>query len=380
MLRFSGVARRLPPSVVDVAIALAVLAAHSAPFLVTIRVADPVEGYTLAHYLPVLGESLPLIWRRRAPLAVLIVVALSTGGLAMHDPDTAPQPVAYGLLIALYTVAASGTRRERAWGLILLAAGAAFQITGLVLHAPGADTAVRSLTMFVAAWAVGRAMANRQAYVRQLEREKEREAERAAVQERASIARDMHDVLGHAISLMVVQAEAGPLAVRSSPDRAEAAFDAIAAAGRDAMAQVRQLLGLLDRDHRSHPPSIDGIPALTKAVDQAGPRTSMTVSGVPRPLPPDVEVAAYRTVQEALTNVVKHASATTARVHLDWREDELLIGVVDDGKGATDVLDGGHGLAGIQERAWACGGSASFGPGLGRRGFSVSVRLPLAAR
>ncbi|MDP9846275.1 sensor histidine kinase [Streptosporangium lutulentum] len=370
-------ARRVPPLAADIAIALVVLAAHSAPFLLTTRAADPVTGYTLSQYLPVLGQALPLIWRRRAPLPVLVVVMAAGGMYLLHDPDTAEQPIPYALLIAIYTVAVHGSRRTRAWAPALLAAGAAVQLAGLILHTPSADTTVRALVLYVAAWAMGRAVANRQAYARQLEREKEREAHRAVERERAAIARDMHDVLGHAISLIVVQAEAGPLTVRPDPVRAEAAFDAIATTGRDAMDQLRRLLGLLGQSSPETPPTVARIGTLCESVDRAGQRTTLTVNGTPRPLPPDVEAAAYRVIQEALTNAVKHARAATVAVELDWRKDALVIGVTDDGRGHTG--GSGHGLVGIRERAAACGGSASFGPGPDRRGFAVSVRLPGAA-
>ncbi|GIH98465.1 sensor histidine kinase [Planobispora takensis] len=371
------VVRRIPPLAADIAITLAVLAAHSAPFLLTTRAADPVTGYTIEQYLPVLGQALPLLWRRRAPLAVLVAVTAATGAYLLNDPDTAPQPVPYALLIAFYTVAVHGSRRERTWGMALLAVGAAVQLAGLVLRTPSADTTVRGLVMYVAAWAMGRATANRQAHARQLEREKEMEARRAVERERAAISRDMHDILGHAISLMIVQAEAGPLAVRPAPDRAEAAFDAIAAAGRDAMDQLRRLLGLLGEDSAGATPTVARIGELVENVDRAGQPAALTVSGTPRPLPPDVEAAAYRVVQEALTNVVKHARASKVSVELGWRADALVIDVTDDGRGHTGGM--GHGLVGIRERAAACGGSVSFGHGPDRRGFAVSVRLPGAA-
>lgn len=373
-----GVLRRIPPPILDAAIALAVLVAHTAPFLVTSRVVDPVEGWTLSQYLPVLGQALPLIWRRRAPVLVLVVVLLATAVYGLRA-DTAPQPVAYAVLAAIYTVAANGSRRERAWAATILLGGIGLQITGLVLKEPGADTITRGLVMYGAAWAIGRSAANRQAYARQLEREKELEAQRAAVRERAAIARDMHDILGHAISLMIVQAESGPLIVRSEPERAEAAFDAIASAGRGAMTQVRRLLGLLKDDPAGRVPLIEQIPALVEGVDRAGTRATIEIAGVPRTLPPEAEATAYRVVQEALTNTVKHAGATMVTVRLDWRKDTLLIHVADDGRGQSEGTDGGHGLKGIRERAMACGGIASFGPGPGNRGFSVSVRLPLAA-
>ncbi len=369
--------RWIPHLAVDLAIAVVVLAAQSAPFILTVREADPVTGYTLGQYLPVLGLALPLIWRRRAPLAVLAAVTAAAGAYLLNDPDTAPQPIPYALLIAIYTVAAYGSRRTRAWALALLVASAGTQLAGLVLNTPSADTTVRALVMYVAAWAMGRATANRHTYARQLERDKRREAERAVERERAAIARDMHDVLGHAISLMVVQAEAGPLTVRPDPGRAEAAFDAIAASGREAMEQLRRLLGMLGTSAPGAPPTAARIEALVHSVDRAGQRTTLTVHGTPRPLPADADAAAYRIVQEALTNAVKHARATAVAVELDWRHDPLVIAVTDDGRGHTG--GSGHGLIGIRERAAACGGSASFGPGPDGRGFTVTVHLTGAA-
>ncbi|WP_435831274.1 sensor histidine kinase [Nonomuraea wenchangensis] len=365
--------RRVSPLAVDLVIALVALAAHAAPFLLTTREADPVAGYMLGQYLPVLGLALPLIWRRRAPLAVLAAVTAATGAYLLNDPDTAPQPIPYALLIAIYTVAAYGSRRVRGWAVTLLVTGAGAQLAGLVLNPPSADTTVRALVMYVAAWAMGRATANRRTHARQIERDKQREAERAVERERTAIARDMHDLLGHAISLIVVQAEAGPLAVRPAPERAEAAFDAIAATGREAMDQLRRLLGLLGTSSPGAPPTVARIEALVHSVDRAGQRTTLTVHGTPRPLPADVEAAAYRIVQEALTNAVKHAQAVAVAVELHWRQDTLMIGITDDGRGHTG--GSGHGLIGIRERAAACGGSAAFGPGPDGRGFAVTVHL-----
>jgi signal transduction histidine kinase len=194
----------------------------------------------------------------------------------------------------------------------------------------------------------------------------------------------MHDILAHAVSLMVVQAEAGPVVVRSDPARAEAAFDAIAATGRDAMTQLRRILGVLKEEQggaSSRRLPQPGVAALGELVHQVaestGLRTKLRVSGEPRPLPADTEVAAYRVVQEALTNTVKHAYASSAVVELDWTEDALTLTVTDDGRGPAAGADGGHGLIGIRERAAACGGVADAGRGPDG-GFRVVVRLPAA--
>jgi signal transduction histidine kinase len=219
---------------------------------------------------------------------------------------------------------------------------------------------------------------------RRLERERAAETARAIAQERSRIARDMHDILAHAVSLMVVQAEAGPVVVRSDPARAEAVFDAIAASGRDAMTQLRRILGVLKEEERRSggarlpQPDLAGLSVLVGQVaESTGLRVELSVRGRPRPLPPDTEVAAYRAVQEALTNTVKHAYASCAQVELDWAEDGLTLTVTDDGRGPART-EGGHGLIGLRERAAACGGSAEAGPGP-QGGFRVVVRLPATA-
>jgi signal transduction histidine kinase len=237
----------------------------------------------------------------------------------------------------------------------------------------------------VTAYAIGRAAAGTRAHAAvleeraaRLERERTLEAERAAERERARIAREMHDILGHAVSLMVVQAEAGPVVVCHDPERAVATFDAIAGAGRDAMEQLRRMLDVLsdDRDPNTPRLTIDDLPELVAQVAGAGLEVGYEVAGEPRPLSPDCEVAAYRITQEALTNVVKHAGASRADVRLSWQQENLMIEILDDGRGAGAGLpSGGNGLIGIRERAAACGGTAAAGPET--RGFAVRARLPL---
>ncbi|MFF3440574.1 sensor histidine kinase [Streptosporangium sp. NPDC002721] len=375
--------RGLPPSAVDIALTVVALAGQSAPFLFS-QPAPGAPPWTVAQYLPVLGASLPLFWRRRAPVTCLVVVALSMGVYSLFDPVQPSQPIWYGSLIAMYTVAEKSPPRRR-FGAV------AFLFLGFLIQT-GPVAASRGIVMWAGAYAVGRAAAMRQAYAvsleiraEQLERQRVLEAERAEERERARIARDMHDILAHAVSLMVVQAEAGPVVVRGDPDRAEKAFDAIASAGRDAMSQLRRMLGIL-KDSEASPdpqPTLARVPELVAVVSSTGPPTTLTVSGSPLPVHPDLDVAAYRIVQESLTNIVKHARATSAMVAIDWENDTLAITVTDDGlgsgrrHGATGQGEG-NGLIGIRERAAAYGGSASFGRGVGGRGFRVSVRLPLA--
>lgn len=331
-------------------------------------------GYAVA-----IGASVPLAWRRRAPLTVL---ALSVGVSLLYDlaGNVASQPIWYGMLVAFYTVAAYSPPVPRI---------AVLPLTCLcsVLTVGSWDTALRGMVQIVAAYAIGRAAATARAHAAtleeraaRLEKERQLEAERAAERERARIARDMHDILAHSVSLMVVQAEAGPVVVSSDPARAEATFDTIAATGRDAMVQLRRMLGVLKEDEalRAPQPTLADLPVLASQVGGTGLDVAYVESGEPRPLTPDSAVAAYRITQEALTNIVKHSGADHADIRLTWEDDNLMIDITDNGTGgARSLPSGGNGLISIRERAAACGGEATAGLRPDSPGFIVSVRLPL---
>ncbi|WP_433261964.1 sensor histidine kinase [Actinosynnema sp. CS-041913] len=363
--------RALSPASVDVMLTVLAFMGQTAPFVLTAGTSG--RPWTVGAFLPVLLVSLPLIWRRRAPVACLVVTALGIAAYSVVGTDGPEQPVWFGALLAFYTVADLSPRNTR---LVTLAASVVgIVVIGGVLGS--ASTAIREGFLWGAAYALGRSAHIRRAYATvleeraaSLEREREADAERAAERERARIARDTHDILAHAVSLMVVQAEAGPVVVRSAPDRAVAAFDAIASAGRDAMAQLRRTLGLL-KDDAEPRPAVDRVPELVAGV---GPHVTLATTGERREPGPRVDAAAYRIVQEALTNVVKHSTGDTASVTLDWTAAELVITVADNGVPAPEPVPG-HGLLGIRERAAACGGSAAFTAG--PTGFRVSARLPL---
>ena len=370
--------KSLPPLWVDAALAVLVMIAQLGPFLS--RQTPSAGPWHWWGYAVVIATAVPLVWRRRAP-AVVLAVVLVTGALYDLVDNVPSQPIWYGGLIALYTVAAYSPRRPRVAMLV-------FSVSGGLLLVGSSETALRGVVQFVAAYAIGRASAAAWAYAAALEERASRleyerriETERAAERERARIARDMHDILAHAVSLMVVQAEAGPVVVRSDPARAEAAFDAIASAGRDAMVQLRRMLGTLKEDAspRAPQPTIDDLAKLADRVSGTGLDVACSTSGEPRPLLADVEVAAYRVAQEALTNVVKHAGATRADIRLIWQDDTLVISITDDGHGSgASFPSGGNGLIGIRERAAAFGGSVTAGPRPDGPGFQVLVRLPLA--
>ncbi|MFE2284781.1 sensor histidine kinase [Streptomyces sp. NPDC059443] len=329
----------------------------------------------------------PLIWRRRAPVAVLVAILLAGGAYRMAV-DGPGQPLPYAGLIAFYTVALLCTARVR------VVVGALAVLT--VALSVGWDTGTaRELffTLFIlgASYALGRLQYTRQAYTSavedraaQLERANRIEAEQAAARERARIAREMHDILSHAVSIMIVQAEAGPVAVRRAPERAEAAFEAIAETGRDAMAQLRTMLGVLRTDAaapRRPQPGIEELAGLLERVRGSGLEVGYERTGAVRALPAALEATVHRVVQEALTNVVKHAGASKVAVRLEYAERDLAVTVTDDGRGPGGggghgaAPSGGHGLIGIRERAAAHGGTAQSGPGPDGRGFRVRVTL-----
>ncbi|GGL73883.1 sensor histidine kinase [Streptomyces violaceoruber] len=380
--------RTASPYAVDAAVAALVLFAVSLQWLFPDEGDDPLSwrGWLLGA-----GTAVPLVWRRAAPFATACAVSVATPAQAVHHAP--PPDLMYGGFVVLYTLAALA----RPWQRRVMLAGWLVGVAATISHKEDAEPFEYAfqLLSIVCAYALGSLTRTQRAYTaeledraRHLERERAADTARATAQERARIARDMHDILAHAVSLMVVQAEAGPVVVRSDPARAEAAFDAIATAGRDAMTQLRRILGVLKEEEREPgprrlpQPGLTALPGLVRRVgESAGLRVELRTTGEPGALPPDTEVAAYRIVQEALTNTVKHAYASCAVVGLDWAEEGVTLTVTDDGRGPAPgdgTGGGGHGLIGIRERAAACGGEAVTGGGPDG-GFRVVVRLPVAA-
>ncbi|WUT87731.1 histidine kinase [Streptomyces melanogenes] len=329
---------------------------------------------------------LPLVWRRRAPVAV-VLATLAAGAVYKLTLDGPGQPLPYPGLVALYTVAALSPTRERLSVATLIGI---LVFPSVALNTGDTKELLFSFFVFGAAYALGRLTHTRQAYTAavedraaQLERANRIEAEQAAARERARIAREMHDILSHAVSIMVVQAEAGPVAVRAAPERAEAAFEAISSTGRDAMVQLRRMLGVLrdapaEDSPRSPQPGLAALPDLISRASVGGPRISYESTGAARPLPLDLEATVYRIVQEGVTNAVKHAGAGRVWVRLSYGRGDVTVSVTDDGRGpsASPGPGTGHGLIGIAERAAAHGGSARAGARREATGYEVQAILP----
>ena len=342
----------------------------------------------------ILAQTLPLAWRRRHPLAVSLVTGLATAGYGLAPYPDLAMPVPVGGLVGMYSVAAWGSRRAA-----LVAGGVAAAVVAVVMSLPRTDAdlvdaAFASLGL-AGAWVLGdRARVQRALAAElsdravRLEREREGEARRAVASERARIARELHDVVAHHVSMMVVQAEAGPLAVERDPARAAGAFEAIAATGRQALVEMRRLLGVLRGDGQAPSlapqPGLDQVPSLVEQVGRAGLEVELVVEGEKAPLPAGVELSAYRIVQEALINAVRHAGPGRARVLVRYGERDLELTVRDEGGGGGAAPAGGpptrsgQGLVGMRERVSLFGGELHAGPGPDG-GFTVAARLPLGA-
>ncbi len=238
-------------------------------------------------------------------------------------------------------------------------------------------------------WLIGRMLRGQAARERsdrerseQLDAERELHASTAAYSERIRIARELHDVIAHSISVMVIQAGGARAVMDSEPDRAEASLDFVQRAGREALAEMRRLLGILDAggDPRAlaPQPGLANLEDLIVRTRRAGLATDLTVEGVQAPISPALDLCAYRIVQEALTNAIKHAGPAHAGVHVRWAPEALELEVVDDGDGPADAngSEGGHGIAGMRERAGLHGGTIQAGAG-GDGGFAVRAHLPL---
>jgi signal transduction histidine kinase len=326
--------------------------------------------------------ALPLALRRSRPIAVLaITLAAAIIGDLLFGGFQLPGPV-----IALYTVAAHCERR-----LSLATAGA----TGAALVIPAVGNAVSEpifvvamYAVFAAAWALGDGLRSRRAYLAELEaraehaeREQEERARRAVAEEQARIARELHDVISHNVSVMVVQAAAGGDVFATHPERAREALGSIESTGREALAELRRLLGVVrPAEANARPgfapqPGLVRLPELVEQVATAGLEVELTVAGEPRELPAGVDLSAYRIVQEALTNTLKHARASKADVALRYGDASLELEVLDDGSG-TGAGGAGRGIIGMRERAALFGGELLAGP-RPSGGFAVRARLPL---
>jgi len=417
--------RELPPPVADgLLAALIALIGLTQLFFESPLIArlgwDFRDPDTLAVLLT-LCQAAPLVWRRRAPRLVLAAtfVAAFVHLVLGYQPTWAQA----AMLVALYTVAAHRPRRQTVVTALVFAAG--LVVYGVIAERmyptstveTSAQDWVFSFLQFATAWFLGDLQHRRLAYTAKLEAlnaqlagEQELRARWAVAEERGRIARELHDVVAHSVSVMVVQAGAARRSVAGNPDQATAALTQIEATGRQALAEMRRLLGLL-RDGQdgtvalTPQPGLAHLDSLLAAAREAGLPVELAVEGEPRQLPAGIDLSAYRIVQEALTNSLKHAGPAQATVRVRYGTKALEVQVWDDGRGAPPPegsgaplrgspvnregspvnraadLDGradgdGHGLIGMRERVALFGGSLEVGTRPGG-GFLVAARLPL---
>jgi len=363
-------------------------------FLTILGLGNAVRDQPAVQLPLIAAMTVPVAFRRRYP-----VQAFVTSGCALAADlliGGGPGGSLLAPLVLLYTIAAYRPRRTSVPGLLISLAGAwvvvvvrlGSSVAGLNLILLA--VVVSSGTALVA-WVLGDSMRYRRAYLKaledraaRLERERGTQAQIAAAAERARIARELHDVIAHNVSVMVVQADGAGYALRTEPERAGQALAAIAQTGRQALTEMRRLLGVLrSGDEQAGLAPVPGLEQIRELIDQArdaGMSVSLTMFGAPRPLSEGAELAAYRVVQESLTNTRKHGGlAAAATVTMTYEPDGLLLQMTDDGLGAAAALDEvGHGLTGMRERIEMYGGTVQAGP-LPAGGYEVTARLPYAS-
>lgn len=316
-----------------------------------------------------------LYWRRSKPLVVL-GVALAASALTMG----LEYDLVGALIFSVYAVGRYGTNDR--WGYIGLAGALALTgIDGLISDVqPIAETGADVFGTFVV-WYVGRRIRFRGERAARLEREQADEANRVVTEERTRIARELHDVVAHRVSLMTVQAGAAKTVAADDPERARQAMEAVEQAGRQALDELRHLLGILRPEAGPNglgpQPGLADVPRLVDQFREAGLDVSLSMDGVHTILPARVDLFAYRIIQESLTNVLKHAGpGSRAEVRLSTDDRGISIEVLDNGHGPTNLPGSSHGIVGMRERALLLGGKLDAGP-RSSGGFQVLAHLPI---
>jgi signal transduction histidine kinase len=375
-----------PALLIDVALAIGVAAAE---LIGSVRL-----GASDDRPLDLFGSSLlvasaaSLVARRSWPIATLAATALFA---ITYNALEYPTPFwTIPLALALFNAVADG--RRIAAVAITIAAFVALMLTGLffkVGHFSDPRGAIWFSGWLAVSFVAGEVSRARSAYLREVERRaidaertREEEGRRHASEERMRIARELHDVLAHSISVINVQAGVALHLLERQPEQARPALVAITQASKDALRELRATLGVLrgadDEDPRAPTPTLARLDDLVANATTAGVRVQVNVTGAERPLPPGVDLAAYRIAQESLTNVARHVRPAAATLSITYDADELVVEVQDDGRTAPDAraVREGHGLIGMRERAASVGGQLEAGP-RPEGGFRVRARLPL---
>jgi signal transduction histidine kinase len=377
--------RRLSPTQVDAAFALALLIAIELEALV-----GGYAPYPVVAFCAVILMTGAVALRRSWPVGALSVGLLV--GLAQDAiVPLAQTPV--GLIlgaIALFYGAGAFTTEDRA-RMALVVGLAALWIADVITAAPLSEFLFDGVIIGLIPWATGRMLREQSARERafresaeRLDSERDQRARAAASNERARIARELHDIIAHSVSVMVIQAGGARTVMDAEPERAETSLRMVERAGHEALAEMRRLLGLLDggvaSGSRAPQPNLAHVQQLIDQTRVSGLAATLRVRGAAVAISPALDLCAYRIIQEALTNAIKHAGPARAEVCVSWSEKELELEIADNGSGIAfsglSATGAGHGLVGMRERAALQGGSVEAGCVNGS-GFVVRARLPL---
>jgi signal transduction histidine kinase len=364
--------KRIVPPLPDAAVALAIVLVEVGGAALTSRERGE-PGVTPVAILLLLLQSLPVAWARRAPVPVWAITAAAALVYGIRDYPDPFLPL--GPIVALFVVVAL---RPPPTAVVVGVCSLAIAGAGALLAGDSdAQDVAFAIVLVALGWVLG---------VLQRRRDERAATDQAAamrdavLDERTRIARELHDVVAHHVSMMVVQSEAGASTAASEQDLER--FEATASTGRDALTDLRRLLGVLRASDasvssdREPQPGLDRLDDLVRSARRAGLSVDVTVEGEPRSVPPGVGLSAYRIVQEALTNTIRHAGPAHASVAVRYSTDALEVEVVDDGTRAASANGDGFGLVGIRERVALYGGSLSVGA-RHDGGFAVAARLPV---
>jgi len=351
---------------------------------------SPFAGPRPVNTLLFLSVCLTVLWRRRAPLVMLLIAVAVLGIQAnFFDPPSQPPFSTFIiLLVVFYSAAVYGDGRRA-----VIVAAIAFVMEILVIDIPrflageNPGDIMPAWVIYLIFWLVGRTIRQRRLQALQLEDratrleiEREENARAAVAEERARISRELHDVVAHSVSVIVVQAQAAQRLLEGEQREARQALGSIETTGRQALTEMRRLLGILRRTEAelalAPQPSLSQLDALIEQLRASGLPVEFRIEGEAKPLPPGVDLSAYRIVQEALTNSLKHAGPSHAQVVIHYRADELALEITDDGTGNGEGGGAGQGLIGMRERVTLYGGVFESGR-LESGGYSVRARLPL---
>lgn len=345
------------------------------------------DGSPLATSIGVVLSAAALLWWRRAPAPALVAAMVSWAVVSLVST---PYVLFYGTFVPYLLLLFAGARWGAGRSPAYVAGVAALSLLGIDLFVPllqDPGEIVFHWTVSALVWSAGLGLRvwehrTRSALDRAVraERDAAEQTFRAVLDERARISRELHDIVTHAVSSIVVQAGAAEQAVDDDPAFTRTALGHIRTTGNEALAEMRRLVAMLragDDAPLAPQPRLEGLDELVQQSSAAGPPTALLVTGDVRPLPAGLDLAVYRIVQEALTNVRRHARAQSCEISVEYGEDALTVRVTDDGDGPDGTTGGsGHGLVGMRERVALYGGQISAGP-LPGRGFGVEARLPL---